>query len=245
MSRPYSRSRSNKKNYLAWDRVKSLGVIYHLSFIIYHLSFIIYHLSFIIYHLSFIIYHLSFINKEHCSEYCLTAPEDQYNRVNALHISIGTSFLCFHIFLIFLPLYWHSLYPFLLLTPKSTFTIISLQDLRILIPGVKSHFFLHTGNFEQILWRSFCLNYTDPSFFKQFIEDTSVSQFWPISDAVKSSTKSDVLLVDFGINDGIPWLKWTDRTLYFSVNVKLRIEFIFFFGVHTLVKFWLYVVYLH
>ena len=43
-------------------------------------------------------------------------------------------------------------------------------------------------------------------------------------------------LVDFGLSGGIPWLKGTDRALHFSVNMKLKIEFIFFCDVHNLQK---------
>ena len=51
-----------------------------------------------------------------------------------------------------------------------------------------------------------------------------------------SCTNSDVLLVVFGLSGGIPWLKGTDRALCFFVNMKLKIEFIFFCGVHNLQK---------
>ena len=65
-------------------------------------------------------------------------------------------------------------------------------------------------------------------------------QFWSIpkafADIHKSSTNSDVLLVVLGLSGGVPWLKGTDRTLYFSVNMKLKIEFIFFRSVHNLQK---------
>ena len=61
---------------------------------------------------------------------------------------------------------------------------------------------------------------------KKQITDFSISQFWSISkafhDTVKSSTNSDVLLVVFGLSGGIPWLKGTDRALYFSVSTKLK-----------------------
>ena len=84
------------------------------------------------------------------------------------------------------------------------------------------------------------MNYPDLSFSRQFIEDTPISQFWSISEVfpntVKPSTNSDVLLVVFRLSGGIPWLKGTDGALYFSVNMKLKIEFIFFCGVHTLDK---------
>ena len=96
------------------------------------------------------------------------------------------------------------------------------------------------ANFEQVLWSSFCLNYPDLLFSRQFIEDTRISQFWFISKAfpntVESSDKSEVLIVVFRLRSGIPWLKGTDRALYFSGNMKLKIEFIFFSGVHTLEK---------
>ena len=79
----------------------------------------------------------------------------------------------------------------------------------------------------------FCLKYPNLLFSRQFIEDTPISQFWSISKAfphtVKSSTNSDVLLVVSGLSSGILWFKGTDRgALYFSVNMKLKIEFIFF-----------------
>ena len=59
----------------------------------------------------------------------------------------------------------------------------------------------------------------------------SISQLWFIPEAFpdtnKSSTNSDVLLVVFGLSGGVPWIKGTDRALYFSVNMKLKIEFSF------------------
>ena len=65
-------------------------------------------------------------------------------------------------------------------------------------------------------------------FSRQFIDDTLISHFWSISKAfrntVKCSTNSDVLLVG------------TDRALYFSVNMTLKMEYIFFCSVHTLEK---------
>ena len=70
--------------------------------------------------------------------------------------------------------------------------------------------------------------------------DLSISQFWSIPkafpDTDKPHTNSDVLLVVFGLNGGIPWLKGTDKALYYSVNMKFKIEFIFFCGVHNLQK---------
>ena len=66
------------------------------------------------------------------------------------------------------------------------------------------------------------------------IADLSISQLWSVSD--KSSTNSDVLLAVFGLSGGITFLKGTDRALYFSVSMKLKIEFIFFCGVHNLKK---------
>ena len=72
------------------------------------------------------------------------------------------------------------------------------------------------------------------------MEDTPISQFGSISkvfpDTVKSFTNSDVLLVAFGLSSGIPWLEGTDRALYFTVNMKLKIEFTFFCDVCTFEK---------
>ena len=86
----------------------------------------------------------------------------------------------------------------------------------------------------------FCLHYPDLLFSGQLIEDTPISHYWSISKAshstVKSFTNSDVLLVVFGLSSRIPLLKGTDRALYFSVNMKLKIEFIFFCDVHTFEK---------
>ena len=65
-------------------------------------------------------------------------------------------------------------------------------------------------------------------------------QFWSIpkafADTYKSSTNSDVLLVVFRLSGGVPCVKGTDRVLYFSVSMKLKIEFIFFHGVHNFQK---------
>ena len=110
------------------------------------------------------------------STYCLTAPEDRYNYGKALYISMDTSFLRPHIFL---PLYWQSLPPILLFTPGSTPTIISLQDIHILVPGVKFRFFLQKivleriANFKQVLWDSFVRHLL---LWKQFIEDTPIDK---------------------------------------------------------------------
>ena len=58
----------------------------------------------------------------------------------------------------------------------------------------------------------------------------------PFPDAVKSSTNNDVFTVLFELTGRILWLQGTDIVLYFYVNMKLKIEFIFFCGVQTLQK---------
>ena len=123
------------------------------------------------------------------SVYCQTATKDRFNSARELYISIGTSFLSCHIFLC---LYWQSLPPIVLSihSKELTPTIISLENLNILISDVKSQFsFLQFSEndclgkdcqIEQVLWGSFCLNYPDLLFFRQFIENTPISQFWSI-----------------------------------------------------------------
>ena len=73
------------------------------------------------------------------SVYCQTAPKDRYNHTKALYISIGASFLSCHIFL---SLYSQSFTSnrIVLFIPRSTPAIISLEDLYILISGLKSQF---------------------------------------------------------------------------------------------------------
>ena len=149
------------------------------------------------------------------------------------------SFLSRHIFL---PLYWQSLPPVLIcidskehshhyFTQRPSY-FDSWHEISAFLPYRSG-----IANFEHVLWGSFCLNYPDLLFSRQFIEDTAISQFWSISKVFlilfKSSTNSDVLLVVFGLSGGIPRLKGTERALYFSVNMKLKTEFIFFGGVHT------------
>ena len=62
----------------------------------------------------------------------------------------------------------------------------------------------------------------------------SIPKAFPDTD--KFSINSDALLVVFELSGEIPWLKGTYRAMYFSVNTKLKIEFIFFCGVHNLQK---------
>ena len=150
---------------------------------------------------------------------------------------------------IFLPLYWQSLPPVLTCidSKEHSHYYITQRPLYFdiwreisVFPPYRSQKTIVIANFEQVLWGSFCLNYPDLLFSWQFIEDTPVSQFWSISkfflDTVKSSTNSDVLLVVFGLSGGIPRFKGTDKALYFSVSMKLNIEFIFFCGVHNIEK---------
>ena len=82
-----------------------------------------------------------------------------------------------------------------------------------------------------------CLNYLNLLLSRQFIEDTSISQFWSISEALNPPPIATVCWLFSGLAAGYRGLKeLTDRALYFSVNMKLKIEFIFFCGAHTLEK---------
>ena len=87
--------------------------------------------------------------------------------------SIDTSFLRSHILL---PLYWHSLPPILLLTPRSTFD--TWLEISVFPPysSWKTVVWERIANFEQVSWNSFCLNYPDLLLSKQFTEDTPIDK---------------------------------------------------------------------
>ena len=101
----------------------------------------------------------------------------------------------------------------------------------------KTMYWERIANFEQHLQDSICLNYPDLLFSEHFIEDTSISQFWSISEAFPDTIKilhyQLRLVGNFGLHGWIPWLKRTGGALCSSANSKLKIEFIFFCGVQN------------